>query len=158
MHTPSEERLADFIRALPSHRTLLSADLLRDEVLLHRDSKISVYYAPLDHINREAKLVIAGITPGWQQVAIAYRVARDELLKGESLVEAQGAAKKAAAFAGTMRGNLIFMLEGIGLPRRLAVRSTSDLFGHASSLAHFTSVIRYPVFAHQKAKTKLFGS
>ena len=55
-------------------------------------------------------------------------------------------AKQAAAFAGSMRTNLLQMLDELGVPRRLGLDSASDLFGCGWDLIHTTSILRYPVF------------
>jgi hypothetical protein len=144
----TQKQSIDFIGALPTNRALQPEDVLRDEVLLHRDAKISLYYAPLDYLSTDAKVVIAGITPGLQQTIVAYEIARNAILNGGTLVEAEKLVKKAAAFAGTMRRNLVYMLDGIGLPTVLGLHSTSELFDDAYGLAHFTSVVGYPAFSN----------
>lgn len=51
-----------------------------------------------------------------------------------------------SSFEGTMRKNLITMLDEMQLHTYLGIKSTGDLFGSASHLVHTTSVIKYPVF------------
>jgi hypothetical protein len=45
-----------------------------------------------------------------------------------------------------MRGNLVRMLDELGLNELLGVSSSADLFGSASHLLHTTSAVRYPTF------------
>ena len=49
------------------------------------------------------------------------------------------------AFAGTMRRNLIDMLDRIGIAEWLDLASTAAPFDEASNLLHSTSALRYPV-------------
>jgi len=114
------------------------------EFHLFNDGVISVVYAPFSHINHTAKLVIVGITPGWHQTEIAFRVAAQNPNMGREMVEQE--IKNQAAFAGVMRTNLIEMLDGLSVHHCLNVASTSELFGPRSDLLHTTSLLRYPVF------------
>ena len=54
--------------------------------------------------------------------------------------------KAMASFAGPMRLNLISMLDTIGIPDRLGIHSTAELWASRNDLVQFTSVLRYPVF------------
>ena len=77
---------------------------------------------------------------------IAYREARQHLMAGRSLADACRLAKQEASFGGPMRGNLVRMLEELGLHKLLGISSVVDLFGSASHLLHTTSAVRYPTF------------
>jgi hypothetical protein len=137
---------SEFIRNLPTHSPLRTEDLFCPGLLIHQWGKLAQYYAPFDYVNRDARLVIAGITPGWNQMEIATRVARDGLLRGQSTTAILATAKYAASFAGSMRSNLVSMLDALGLPGFLNIASTGELFTTAENLLHPTSAIRYPVF------------
>jgi len=142
-------RLADFARSLvelPERHSYDRSDLLKSPFLLATEGRLAVYYAPFDHINRDAQVAIVGITPGWTQAEIAFRVARRELIQGSTLELASRKAKLAASFAGSMRRNLVRMLDELKLPELLDIGASDDLFGSASNLCHMTSVFRYPVF------------
>ena len=91
-----------FARFAPTIRDLEFSDL-DDRLLLDRDGPVSVYYAPFDYINRDAKIVIAGITPGKTQMLNALREARKQLLNGASHEAALESAKRTASFSGAMR-------------------------------------------------------
>jgi hypothetical protein len=100
----------------------------------------------MESINRSAKIVIVGITPGFQQMEIAIRFARGALASGRTNSEACIEAKARASFAGTMRLNLIAMLNGIGLHEALGITDCGGLFDAFQFQLHTTSAIRYPVF------------
>lgn len=108
------------------------------------DEKIDVWYAPLGERQEQPDVWVLGITPGWQQMKIAYDEAGRLLQAGASSADAASAKKPAIAFAGTMRKNLISMLDTLGLAQHMGVNSTADLFG--SGRLRTGSVLRYPVF------------
>ena len=139
-------RFAPLIRSLPARAPLERGDLLVPGFRLHQDGALAVYYAPFDHVNERARVVVVGITPGWAQMEISFRQARTDLLGGRPLPEVAERAKYAASFAGSMRTNLVAMLDGIGVPGALGIESTAILFGAHRALLHPTSVVRYPVF------------
>jgi hypothetical protein len=129
----------------------LAADVtLRGQPVMGRSGDLVVSYAPFEHIQRGARLVIVGITPGAQQARNALMEARRRLLGGESTVAALAAAKVFASFSGPMRANLVSMLDHVGLQRWLGVPSTEVVWTTRSDLVHFTSVLRYPVFVGGK--------
>jgi hypothetical protein len=120
------------------------------EFILHRDGAITVVWAPCDHINCEARIAIIGLTPGWQQAKIVYKSAQKALKDGRSYSDACERAKGQAAFAGTMRRNLVLMLDEIGVAQFLGIDSTVNLFGSPHPDLHTTSALRYPVFHNDK--------
>jgi hypothetical protein len=109
---------------------------------------LEVAYAPFDHVNRSAQVVIVGLTPGRQQMRNALLAARRSLLQGHDEARAADEAKVFASFSGPMRSNLVAMLDSIGLHQRLGLASTASLWGADAHRVHFTSVLRYPVFAN----------
>ncbi|MDB4348261.1 hypothetical protein OAA46_01265 [bacterium] len=106
---------------------------------------LSTWYAPFEHINREARIVLCGITPGLNQADTALATARDALARGESVETAQLQAKATGSFAGVMRTNLAAMLDYVKVNRVLEIDSCSELFGLRADLVHHTSALRYPV-------------
>jgi hypothetical protein len=90
--------------------------------------------------------VICGITPGLQQASRALEEARQQLRNGASIAQAKQAAKETASFAGTMRKNLIGMLDHVGLHTLLDIDSCARLFDTHRHWVHYTSALRYPVF------------
>ncbi|WHY02799.1 hypothetical protein [Neobacillus sp. DY30] len=125
-------------------------DLLNSTFLLEKDEKkkLEVYYTPFDFINEKAKVVIAGITPGFHQMKKAYTtVIENRHLNDEELLHN---VKKSASFEGTMRKNLIAMLDELDLPRYLGISSSNDLFGSASHLVYTTSILPHAVFFNHR--------
>jgi len=124
---------------------------LIDELIMDRlesrGRRVQMIYAPFDHVNAQARLVIVGMTPGRYQAANALRAAQRALLAGKSSTQAALEAKVFASFSGEpMRGNLVRMLDRIGVARLLGLSSTAALWADRSDLVHFTSALRYPVF------------
>lgn len=119
-------------------------------LVLHRitvaSRTVEMIYAPFDHVNSAARVVIIGLTPGLQQARNALSAARSALLNGASIEAAAAEAKLYASFSGPMRSNLVRLLDHIGIARKLDLKSTAELWGRRSELVHFTSVLRYPVF------------
>ena len=112
---------------------------------------VRMVYAPFDHVNKQAKIVIVGMTPGAFQAKQAHAAACEALKSGVSISEASKKAKVFASFSGEpMRGNLIKMLDYIGVNQLLGIDSTSSLWTDKSAMVHFTSALRYPVFVDGK--------
>lgn len=139
-------RYASSIALLPSHNPLTKDDLLVPTFLLHQENGLEIYYAPFDYVNENAKIVLIGITPGWTQMEIGYRFAKQGLQQGMSPNDVCAYAKRQASFAGSMRKNLIEMLDRLELPKVLGIASSALLFSDHRDLLHTTSAIRYPVF------------
>lgn len=116
------------------------------ELLLSSEGGLQTFYAPFDHINASARVVLCGITPGLSQASRALEEARRQLRLGATVEQAKQAAKETASFAGAMRTNLIGMLDHIKLNTMLDIDSCADLFGTHRHLVHYTSALRYPVF------------
>jgi hypothetical protein len=127
---------------------LVEEALISESFLLDKDDKkqLEIYYAPFDHVNEHAQVVIAGITPGLHQMKKSYSTVLN--LKGEEIDDETilHEVKKNSSFEGPMRKNLITMLDELNLHKYLGLSSTSELFGESNSLVHTTSVITYPVF------------
>lgn len=131
-------------------------DILSEEFKLYSDTKnrIKIYYAPHNEIiNKNAKIFIVGITPGWTQTSIAYKTAKDGIMKNLSSDEIRKNCKFNSRFAGSMRKNIIEMLDEIELNKCLEIDSCSKLFEENNELLHTTSLIPYPVFINEKNYT-----
>lgn len=124
--------------------------LTESKLTIKRDGDIQVCYAPFDHIERSARLVIVGITPGMTQAVNALNALNDAKLAGKSIEEALRGAKMTASFSGAMRSNLVETLDFIGVADLLGISSTASLFEYGSTEMHFTSALRYPVFVAGK--------
>ena len=101
--------------------------ILKSDLLMHSfKDGLDIVYAPFDHINKEAKIVIIGITPGWTQLKEAYKyIIKNQHLDTKTLMNF---AKRKASFSGVMRNNLISWLDQIQLSKFLKVTSCKNLF------------------------------
>lgn len=132
------------IQTLPS---ITKETILKNEFLLEMDYKnnLEIYYAPFEYVNEHATVVIVGITPGLHQMKMSYSTVL-EANPTDSDEEILRQVKNNSSFEGTMRKNLITMLDELGLHEYLGLSSTIELFGKSSHLVHTTSIIEYPVF------------
>jgi hypothetical protein len=147
MSTPQADdlfgRYRDQIATLP--RGALTRDVLLDgRFRLHQGAGFAVHYAPFDHVNRRARIVLVGLTPGWQQMRLAFETARDQLRAGADEERTLWTVKQQASFAG-MRSRLVQWLDGIGVGAALGLTTAGELFDARAELLHTTSVVRYPV-------------
>ncbi|WGG46504.1 hypothetical protein [Rossellomorea sp. DA94] len=126
--------------------------LMNETFLLEKDpkKKLEIYYAPFEHLNEQAKVVIVGITPGLHQMKKSFETVWN--LKEVNLTDEDvlNEVKKNSSFEGPMRKNLITMLNELNLPNYLGISSTSELFESFSHLVQTTSVLPYPVFYNGK--------
>lgn len=129
--------------ALQSREKMFTSNLL-----MTRSGDQEMFYAPHNEVvNPAAKVVIIGITPGWTQMRIALEAAQKGLQAGLADEEVCRLAKEAAGFAGTMRANLIDMLDKLELHHYLGIGTCADLFGECRALLNTTSLLRFPVFS-----------
>jgi hypothetical protein len=126
--------------------------VVRDErLLIDERGAIKIYYAPFEYVNRSARVVLVGITPGPTQMLNANHEAQRALMSGKSSQDTMRAAKDTAAFSGEpMRGNLIKQLNHWGVQRWLGLKDAAALFSTNRQLVQTTSLLRYPVFANAK--------
>ena len=121
-----------------------SLDDLDEALCIYKDPIIQVWFAPIAPMNKEAKIAIYGITPGWSQMKAIYK----------SEINRRNGRKRNSskiAFAGTMRKNLVEMMDQIKIPEALGCVSSNDLF--TTKLLHSSSVLKYPVFKKTKNYT-----
>lgn len=142
------ERFAEEIRALPDAGP---SDIELERFSLYQDERTRICYAPFDHVNTVAKVIVLGITPGRNSTVNAFRAATAALRAGETHEKALRAAKEAGSFS-NMRSRIAEMLDGIGLHTALAVASCGEIFSSRYDLLHPTSVMRYPVFTWNRSK------
>lgn len=129
-------------------------DIIIKDFLLYKEKNMEIYYAPHNEtINKGAKVLIVGITPGWTQTSIAYKTANAGLKKNLNIEEIKKECKRNSRFAGTMRVNLIKMLDELKLHEKLNIESCELLFNRKEELLHTTSIIPYPVFINNKNYT-----
>lgn len=119
--------------------------------LLAKEPPYEVFYIPCEYVNRRARLVIVGITPGVNQLEMAYAETQRLLSLGMSTAEVLVAVKRFAAFGGkAMRPNLLRMLRHFNFARILGIRHEADLWDGAATLLHSTSVVPHAAFKKGK--------
>ncbi|MFN4215763.1 hypothetical protein [Exiguobacterium sp.] len=125
----------------------LEEETLKSDLFLFEEDPVkplTIYYAPFEYVNPDAKVVIAGITPGLYQMRQSFEAIRD--LADASDEEALRAVKQRGSFSGPIRKNLVTMLDDLDLHRHLGIETSLDLFGKANHLVQNTAVLPYPVF------------
>jgi hypothetical protein len=117
---------------------------------IYEDRRVVAFYAPFDYLNRRARVILVGVTPGPTQMLASYELVRDFLGAGRRDEDALQAVKARASFKG-MRRDLARWLDELGLAAVLGVQSCSDLFDDSHrALLHTTSAVRYPVFVRRR--------
>lgn len=143
------ENYIDKIKNLPNDK-LHKEDILNDNFLLAEQENMKIFYAPHnEYQNKLAKIVIVGICPGWTQTEIAYTTAKNDLKIKVNEEKILKHCKEEARFAGSMRKNLVEMLDIINLPKKININSSLELF-EDNDFLHTTSLIPYPVFINGK--------
>ena len=127
-----------FIKKITSLEKINQKTIVNKNFLIEKDKNIEIYYAPFDYINQKAKIMIVGITPGFQQMLQSYFVINE----GKSLK----IVKDQSSFKGSMRVNLIKFLNELEVNKYLKIKSCESLFNKDSNLVHTTSLVKYPVF------------
>ena len=144
----------DVIKKLPIKDKYTKEELLTKDFLIEKDNNIEIYYAPHnEYFNKKAKIFIVGITPGFQQMSTAISTARKELENTDNIEEIQYKCKVAARFSGSLRKNIISMLDDLKLNEIMNVNSSSELFDEKDYLLHTVSLIPYPVFVKKENYT-----
>ena len=141
----------EVIKKLPLKDKYTKDELLIDSFLIEKEGNIEIYYAPHnEYINSEAKVFIVGITPGFQQMSTAMARARKELEICEDIPLIQYKCKAEGRFSGTLRKNIIDMLDDIKLNEALGLKGCEELFGEKDNLLHTVSLIPYSVFVKKQ--------
>lgn len=117
------------------------------------DKGISVYFAPLEWVNPQARVVIIGITPGDSQMRAAWREARKASQNSVPVERAMSEVKRLCAFndeRNQMRPNLYAQLDHWGVPSFLGHRSGASLFAEGWGDVQTSSLLPYPTFLNDK--------
>jgi hypothetical protein len=130
--------MSKYLKQIKSLKKINKLNILNNKFLINSDGNIKIYYAPFDYINSKAKIMIVGITPGFQQMQQSYEVINDR----KSLKEV----KDLSSFKGSMRTTLIKYLDALNINKKLKIKSCESLFNINSKYLHSTSLIKYPVF------------
>lgn len=142
------------IKKLPLKNKYTKDELLIADFLVDKKDNIEIYYAPHNEdINHKAKIFIIGITPGFQQMSTAISTARRGLEVGDDIETIQYKCKVSGRFSGSLRKNIISMLDGIELNKALNIESCSELFSDKDYLLHTVSLIPYSVFVKKQNYT-----
>ncbi len=148
------EEYIDKIKELPLKEKYTREDLLIEKFLVDKFKDIEIYYAPHnEYLNNKAKIFIVGITPGFQQMNTAIKTARICIEEGKTLEETKYLCKAAGRFSGSLRKNIISMLDKVELNKVIGINSCSELFEDKDHLLHTISLIPYPVFVKGKNYT-----
>lgn len=143
-----------YCNAIEQLNTFEKEDILNKGFELFNNHNMKIYYAPHNEtINEKAKVLIVGITPGWTQTRIAYKTAHDGLIQKVNYETIKKNCKRNSRFAGSMRKNLVEMLDDLSLNKRFHIDSCLELFESQDALLHTTSMIPYPVFVKNKNYT-----
>jgi len=139
----------DFFKHLASNKDNAPAieDLL---IWRHAQKGLSCFYAPFEHVNQDAKIVIVGITPGRTQMNRALNTLQTGLANNASIDQILKNVKQQASLSGSMRPRIIEILNKLGYAKALNIDSTSSLWSENNHLVHFCSLLKYPVFIHDK--------
>lgn len=114
---------------------------------LGRSGAYELRYTPFEFINRGAKLVIVGITPGNTQLALSYGAAQELLRQGHPIDLILREIKKVGAFGGpSMRPNLLRLLRHFRFERLLGIADVESLWESNADLLHSTSVVPHAAF------------
>lgn len=120
-------------------------ELLTKQFLLDQNERLQIYFAPHNlYVQRQARIMIVGICPGWTQTELAFHTYRDNL--NLDMKQRLLRCKRASRFAGGMRRNLVEMLDQLGVHECLGLASSAELFADQDFLLHTTSLIKFPIF------------
>lgn len=141
----------DYIAKIRSLPTLSKGDKPRSEFKIWENSSgLSCYYAPFEYINKNAKIVLVGITPGATQMNNALNAANIALTSNTPIQEAIRRVKREGSFSGTMRLNIVNTLNRLGYQQKLSISCASKLWDTHDHLVHFCSLLKFPVFLNEK--------
>lgn len=114
---------------------------------LGKSGAYELRYTPFEYVNRRAKLVIVGITPGNTQLGLSYGKAQELLRQGHPDDLVLREVKKVAAFGGpSMRPNLLKMLQHFRFDQLLGIPDVGSLWGSDADLLQSTSVVPHAAY------------
>tara|TARA_B110000285_G_C14970265_1_gene536193 strand:+ start:33 stop:905 length:873 start_codon:yes stop_codon:yes gene_type:complete len=114
------------------------------------EKKIRCFYAPFEHLNNNAQIVLIGITPGKTQMNRALVAAKEAIKSNTNIEKSIAKLKQESSFSGNMRNPLIETLNKLGYQKLLGITSASELWTDSFSKVHFCSLLKYPVFYDDK--------
>ncbi len=148
------EEYINIIKKLPIKNKYTKEEILIEDLLIEKENNIEIYYAPHnEYINTNAKIFIVGITPGFEQMSTSISTARKCIEENMKIDNIRYECKRAGRFSGSLRKNIISMLDIIKLNEGLNIKSCGELFEDKDYLLHTTSLIPYSVFVKGKNYT-----
>jgi len=143
--------LLDRFRAVLSRDGAAAAQSLPTRLSADPTHGDELFYVPFEHMNLGARLVIVGITPGPNQIALAYNSVQAGLNGGLDDESILARAKKVGSFGGPqMRPKLLKMLQAFGFPELLEIGDAAELWESASVFLHATSVVPHAAIRNSK--------
>jgi hypothetical protein len=127
-----------YLNQIKALKKINKSTIINSKFLINAENNIKIYYAPFDYINPKAKIMIVGITPGFQQMLQSFEVINE----GKSLKEV----KDLSSFKGSMRTTLVKYLDELKVNKTLKIKSCESLFNKDNKYLHTTSLVKYPVF------------
>lgn len=144
----------DRVKKLPVKESYDKGEILTSDFCIEKQGDIEIYYCTHnEYINKEAKIFIIGITPGFQQMNKSIAVAREAIESNITLEEIPYMCKREGRFYGVIRKNIIDMLDELELHKMFGMESCKELFEQRDYLLHTTSVIPFAVFVEGKNYT-----
>jgi uracil-DNA glycosylase len=151
------------------HHTIHSESLREDralpikELLIWQDNlkKMTCYYAPFDHVNRQADIIIVGITPGRTQMNRSINALKLAMDSEQDIDTTLKSVKQHASLSGSMRPRIVEMLNRLGYAKLLGIECCNGLWAEHNHRVHFCSLLKYPVFVNGKdycGQPKLFNT
>lgn len=142
-------RYREAIRGLDLAQVTAPAQI-PEAFLLGREGRYSTHYIPFESVHPQARIVVAGITPGFAQWKNAMREAQRRLAAGSDDDTVLRAARLAGAFSGAIRPNFVALLDAIGVQRWLGIASCATVFDQDAGLMQVSAILRHPVFVDAK--------
>jgi len=130
--------MSKFLKQIRSLKKINKSTIINSKFLINTENNIEIYYAPFEYVNSRAKIMIVGITPGFQQMLQSFEVINE----GKSLKEV----KDLSSFKGSMRTTLVKYLNELKVNKTLKIKSCESLFNKDNKYLHTTSLVKYPVF------------
>jgi hypothetical protein len=141
--------LDSFLRSLPQGR-LRRFDIVCEKTLIAREHNLSVHFVPFGHFPENARIALIGITPGFEQMRLAYEAARDFRETVVEEIDLYRICGAAAGFGGPMRKILVGMLEEIGIHEAMGLHTAAELFHADRTDVIRASELQHPVFVRAR--------
>ncbi|CAI8805087.1 DUF2088 domain-containing protein [Pseudomonas sp. IT-194MI4] len=147
-----------FERYSPVICRLGTAGAYSPELVIENTDRDILRYIPFEHVNTDAKLVIVGITPGPNQLRLAYGEVQRLMTAGIPTTTLLHEVKKLGAFGGSaMRPNLLRYLRHFQFDKILRITDVESLWDENAGLFHGTSVIPHAAFTTTPKGESMFA-